>query len=273
MKTFMLGLIGSIFFSLSHAYALDSILVAPASPDDASVQRLHHEFRGALLDISVSVKSRHFIESELGQSFDDASMLDMIKMAKPFVENSSDRLILVELGLIKNQSPYPDPFLKAIDIKTGDMIAQSTTLPLLDENSDSIAAAAAALARSLEKRLDQAGYQTHLSDLKPWGGKAQILRLAFEGFDGCEQESAIGIIENEFPGVINIDLEKAPNHNYAIYQLNTTAQSQRIRKWIQLMMVETGMDIRTDYHIYVNNQTIRIKKPDAVRAFWLQCGS
>ncbi len=76
------------------------------------------------------------------------------------------------------------------------------------------------------------------------------------------------IIENEFPGVINIDLEKAPNHNYAIYQLNTTAQTQRIRKWIQLMMVETGMDIRTDYHIYVNNQTIRIKKPDAVRAFW-----
>ncbi len=91
MKTFMLGLIGSIFFSLSHAYALDSILVAPANPDDTSVQRLHHEFEGALLDIGISVKSRQFIESELGQSFDDASMLDMLKMAKmPFVENSSD---------------------------------------------------------------------------------------------------------------------------------------------------------------------------------------
>jgi hypothetical protein len=125
----------------------------------------------------------------------------------------------------------------------------------------------------LEKRLDRAGYQTNLSDVKPWGGKAHILRLAFEGFDGCEQEAAIQIIENEFPGVINIDLEKAPNHNYAIYQLNTTAQTQRIRKWIQLMMIETGMHLRTDYNIFVNNQTIRMKKPDAVRAFWFQCGS
>jgi hypothetical protein len=152
-------------------------------------------------------------------------------------------------------------------------VAQSTTLPLLDSDPDSLAAAAAALARSLEKRLDRAGYQTNLSDVKPWGGKAHILRLAFEGFDGCEQEAAIQIIENEFPGVINIDLEKAPNHNYAIYQLNTTAQTQRIRKWIQLMMIETGMHLRTDYNIFVNNQTIRMKKPDAVRAFWFQCGS
>lgn len=273
MKTFIIGLIGSIFFSLSHASALDSILLAPATPDNAPVQRLHHEFRGALIDIGVNVKSRVFIESELGQPLNDASIIDILDMAKPYLAKSSDRLILVELGLMANNSPYPDPFLKAIDLKTGDIVAQSTTLPLLDSHPDSLAAAAAALARSLEKRLDLAGYQTNLSDVKPWGGKAHILRLAFEGFNGCEQEAAIQIIENEFPGVINIDLEKAPNHNYAIYQLNTTAQTQRIRKWIQRMMIETGMHLRTDYNIFVNNQTIRMKKPDAVKAFWFQCGS
>ena len=186
MKTFIIGLLGSIFFSLSQASALDSILLAPATPDNASVQRLHHEFRGALLDIGVNVKSRVFIESELGQPINDASIIDILDMAKPYLAKSSDRLILVELGLMTNNSPYPDPFLKAIDLKTGDIVAQSTTLPLLDSDTDSLAAAAAALARSLEKRLDRAGYQTNLSDVKPWGGKAQMLRLAFEGFDGCE---------------------------------------------------------------------------------------
>lgn len=273
MKTFIIGLIGSIFFSLSHCLALDSILLAPASSNNSDIKRLHHELESALLDIGVSIKSRVFIENELGQSLDASSINEILSVTRPYAESLPDTIILVQLGLIANNTPYPDPFLKAIDMKTGHIIAQSTTLPLLDNNAESISAAAAALARSLERKLQQAGYQTNLSDIKPWGGKAQILRLSFEGFDGCEQEAAIQIIENEFPGVININLEKAPNPNYAIYQLNTTAQTQRIRKWLQLMFVETGMNIRTDYNIFINNQNIRLKKPDAVKAFWFQCDS
>lgn len=273
MRTFIIGLLANIFFSLSYAQALDSVLLAPASTKTMPLERLHHELEAALLDIGVSVKSRTFIENELDQSLNNASIADIINIAKPYAEGLPDSLILVQIGLIENNSPYPDPYLKAIDLKTGDVVAQSTTLPLLDTSSNSIAAAAAALARSLEKRLEKAGYETHISDVKPWGGKAQLLRLSFEGFDGCEQEAAIQIIENEFPGVINIDLEKAPNHNYAIYQLNTTAQTQRIRKWLQLMMVETGLRLGDDYNIYVNNQNIRLKKPDIVEIFWFQCGS
>src|SRR6056300_118082 len=102
MKTFIIGLLGSIFFSLSHASALDSILLAPATPDNVSVQRLHHEFRGALIDIGVNVKSRVFIESELGQPLSDASIIDILDLAKPYLAKSTDRLILVELGLMEN---------------------------------------------------------------------------------------------------------------------------------------------------------------------------
>lgn len=273
MRTFIIGLLANIFFSLSYAQALDSVLLAPASTKTMPIERLHHELEAALLDIGVSVKSRMFIENELEQSLNNTSITDIINIARPYAVSMPDHLILVQVGLIENNSPYPDPYLKAIDMKTGEIVAQSTTLPLLDANSNSIAAAAAALARSLEKRLDKAGYEMHISDIKPWGGKAHLLRLSFEGFDGCEQEAAIQIIEDEFPGIVNIDLEKAPNHNYAIYQVNTTAQTQRIRKWLQLMMVETGLRLGTDYNIYVNNQTIRIKKPDVVETFWFQCGS
>ncbi|MDA0307319.1 MAG: hypothetical protein O2832_01195 [Proteobacteria bacterium] len=280
MKTIIITIFGIIFFSLNHASALDRVMIVSGDASDVSESsvdadilfRLEHEFRAALLDLGISVTNPLYIEQELGVSLDGADIDDILPKLIPYLANSDDSIILLELGLIRGTTAFADPFVLATDAKTGQIMAQATTLPLLQTDSNNITAAAAALARSLERRLQQNGYQTSLADVKPWGGKAHTLRLAFEGFNGCEQETILNIIENEFPGFIGADLEKAPNPNYAIYQLQTTAQTQRIRKWLQLVMVEAGMSPDYDYRLFVSQENLRLKKPDHLRSFYFQCG-
>jgi len=280
MKTIIFTIFGIIFFSLNHASALDRVMIvsgdatqaAETSADTDILMRLEHEFRAALLDLGISVTNPLYIEQELGAPLDGADMDDILPKLMPYLAASEDSIILVELGLLRGPATFADPYVMATDAKTGHIIAQATTLPLLQIERNNIAAASAALARSLERRLQQNGYQTSLGDIKPWGGKAQTLRLAFEGFNGCEQETILNIIENEFPGFLGADLEKAPNPNYAIYQLQTTAQTQRIRKWLQLVMVEAGMSPDDDYRLFVSQDNLRLKKPDHLRSFYFQCG-
>ncbi len=280
MKTLIFAILGIIFFSLNHAMALDRVMIVSghqmvASNNDADaaiLHRLEHEFRAALLDLGISVTNPAYIEQEVEVSLDGADMDDILTILIPYLATNDDSIILVELGLLKGATAFADPYLLATDAKTGQIIAQATTLPLLRVESNNIAAAAAALARSLERRLQQNGYQTSLGDIKPWGGKAQSIRLAFEGFNGCEQETILNIIENEFPGFIGATLDKAPNPNYAIYELQTTAQTQRIRKWLQLVMVEAGMSPDYDYRLFVSADNLRLKKPDHLRSFHFQCG-
>ena len=280
MKTIIFTIFGIIFFSLNHASALDRVMIVSGDATQASetsadadiLRRLEHEFQAALLDLGVSVTNPIYMEQELGASLDGEGMDAILPKFISYLAASDDSIVLVELGLLRGASAFADPYLVATDAKTGQIMAQATTLPLLQAESSNITAAAAALARSLERRLQQNGYQTSIADVKPWGGKAQTLRLAFEGFNGCEQETILGIIENEFPGFIGADLEKAPNPNYAIYQLQTTAQTQRIRKWLQLVMVEAGMSPDDDYRLFVSAENIRLKKPDHLRSFYFQCG-
>ena len=105
------------------------------------------------------------------------------------------------------------------------------------------------------------------------GGAARNFRIALEGFDACDQQALLTTMEEEFPGFLGLELEKAPNPTYAIYRYETTATKERLRKWVQLLIAENGAWQTDEVRIYVQKDNFRLQKIKGVRIFRSLCGN
>lgn len=250
---------------------IDSLLVIPATAGDSpaltSLQaRLEFAAGAALMDIGILPLDANFIpvpdvdgpNSSIGN--DRARPLALLRQ---LAAERSGRLLAVEIALLTSAGTetLPVPAASVIDVASGQLVARSSTLPILEPDSDlAISAAAAALTRALAHQLEQHGYVLSAAARKPWGGRATQYRLALEGFDLCERRGLLATMETEFPGFLSIELVKAPNPTFAVYLYDSTATAQRLQKWLEQLMVSYGLASSATSRLLVNDDSIRIQK-------------
>jgi hypothetical protein len=204
---------------------------------------------------------------------------EMITALQRYDAEREGRLLIMEVSTTPDLAvpELINPLVSMIDVETGLNTGIVTTLSILPPfDQPGISAAAAALARSIARRMDDNGYRVKPGKIKPWGGPAQSIRLALEGFGGCEQQALLTIMEEEFPGFMGMELEKAPNPTYAIYQYETTATKQRLKKWLQLLMTEnrakTATGVSNNVRLYIQKDDFRLQKVTDTVIFTAQCG-
>ena len=154
---------------------------------------------------------------------------DILASLRRIAEQRTGRLLVVEIDLLttSDAASHPVPAASVVDVGSGRLVARTTTLPLLEpDNRLEIAAAAAALARTLARQLEQHGYVLSDAAIKPWGGRATEYRLSLEGYELCERQGLLAVMEREFPGFLSIELVKAPNPDFAV---TTDRASQTMR--------------------------------------------
>ena len=148
-----------------------------------------------------------------------------------------------------------------VDVGSGRLVARTTTLPLLEpDNRLEIAAAVAALARTLARQLEQHGYVLSDAAIKPWGGRTTEYRLSLEGYELCERQDVLAVMEREFPGFLSIELVKAPNPDFAVYLYRSTATGQRLQKWLEQLMVSYRIAPAASSRVLVKDDSIRVQK-------------
>jgi len=227
----------------------------------------------ALADLGITPIDPRFT---IAPNLDDSSLTQtMISALQEYDSEQPGRLIIMEVSAVADASnpALLVPRVAMIDGGSGATLAMVTTLPILPPfNWQSIDAGAVALARSIAKRLEDGGYKVKPGKTKPWGGPARKIRLALEGFDGCEQQAILTTMEDEFPGFLGMELEKAPNPTYAIYAYETTASKERLKKWIQLLMAENGVQRTDSVRLYVQRDDFRLQKVTDSSIFISWCG-
>jgi len=250
---------------------IDSLLVIPANAGDSpalkSLQaRLEFAAGAALIDIGILPLDANFIpvpdvdRPSLSIGNDRARPLALLRQ---LAAERSGRLLAVEIALLTSAGTetLPVPAASVIDVASGRLVARSSTLPILEPESDlAISAAAAALTRALAHQLEQHGYVLSAVARKPWGGRATQYRLALEGFDLCERRGLLATMETEFPGFLSIELVKAPNPTFAVYLYDSTATAQRLQKWLEQIMVSYGLASSATSRLLMNDDSIRIQK-------------
>jgi hypothetical protein len=204
---------------------------------------------------------------------------EMIEALQLYDAERTGRLLILEVSVTPDMAnpELMTPIVSMIDVKSGLIPSIVTTLPvLIPLDHASINAAATALARSVAMRMDENGYIVKPSKIKPWGGAARNVRLALEGFNGCEQQVLLTIMEEEFPGFLGIELEKAPNPDYSIYNYHTTATKQRLNKWVRLMIAENrarmSRSTSDKVRLYVQKEGLRLQKIKNTVIFRAECG-
>jgi len=271
--------------ALASEGATDSLLVMPTavsgSGDDHDRLRARLEFAAgaALMDVGILPVDPDFVTvpADSGTSADialETRQARLLAILKTMAARDDNRLIVVEIDLLASglSGSQPVPAASATDVGTGRLIGRTSTLPLLEPESDmAIMAAAAALMRSLARQLEQNGYVLSAASQKPWGGRATQYRLSLEGFDLCERRELLTTIENEFPGFLSLDLVKAPNPTFAVYLYTSTATGQRLQKWLEQMMISYGTFADPASRILVNDDSIRIQKDRKVRIYSPLC--
>ena len=148
---------------------VDSLLVIPAASSDggAANENLgkHIEFAlgEALMEIGILPLAVDFLtipisENATGATTDANGEADILASLRQIAEQRTGRLLVVEIDLLttSDTAPHPVPAASVVDVGSGRLVARTTTLPLLEpDNRLEIAALAAALARTLARRLDQ----------------------------------------------------------------------------------------------------------------------
>ncbi len=243
---------------------VDSLLVIPAASSEggAATENLgrHIEFAlgEALMEIGILPLASDFLT--ITDANGDA---DILVNLRRIAEQRTGRLLVVEIGLLttSDAAPHPVPAASVVDVGSGRLVARTTTLPLLEpDNRLEIAAAAAALARTLARQLEQHGYVLSDAAIKPWGGRATEYRLSLEGYELCERQDVLAVMEREFPGFLSIELVKAPNPDFAVYLYRSTATGQRLQKWIEQLMVSYRIAPAASSRVLVKDDSIRVQK-------------
>ncbi len=243
---------------------VDSLLVIPAASSEggAATENLgrHIEFAlgEALMEIGILPLASDFLT--ITDANGDA---DILVRLRRIAEQRTGRLLVVEIDLLttSDAASHPVPAASVVDVGSGRLVARTTTLPLLEpDNRLEIAAAAAALARTLARQLEQHGYVLSDAAIKPWGGRATEYRLSLEGYELCERRDVLAVMEREFPGFLSIELVKAPNPDFAVYLYRSTATGQRLQKWIEQLMVSYRIAPAASSRVLVKDDSIRVQK-------------
>ena len=243
---------------------VDSLLVIPAASSEggAATENLgrHIEFAlgEALMEIGILPLASDFL------TITDANGgVDILASLRQIAEQRTGRLLVVEIDLLttSHTAPHPVPAASVVDVGSGRLVARTTTLPHLEpDNRLEIAAAAAALARTLARQLEQHGYVLSDAAIKPWGGRTTEYRLSLEGYELCERQGLLAVMEREFPGFLSIELVKAPNPDFAVYLYRSTATGQRLQKWIEQLMVSYRIAPAASSRVLVKDESIRVQK-------------
>ena len=243
---------------------VDSLLVIPAASSEggAATENLgrHIEFAlgEALMEIGILPLASDFLT--ITDANGDA---DILVSLRRIAEQRTGRLLVVEIDLLttSDAASHPVPAASVVDVGSGRLVARTTTLPLLEpDNRLEIAAAAAALARTLARQLEQHGYVLSDAAIKPWGGRTTEYRLSLEGYELCERQGLLAVMEREFPGFLSIELVKAPNPDFAVYLYRSTATGQRLQKWIEQLMVSYRIAPAASSRVLVKDESIRVQK-------------
>ena len=243
---------------------VDSLLVIPAASSEggAATENLgrHIEFAlgEALMEIGILPLASDFLT--ITDANGDA---DILVSLRRIAEQRTGRLLVVEIDLLttSDAASHPVPAASVVDVGSGRLVARTTTLPLLEpDNRLEIAAAAAALARTLARQLEQHGYVLSYAAMKPWGGRTTEYRLSLEGYELCERQDVLAVMEKEFPGFLSIELIKAPNPDFAVYLYRSTATGQRLQKWIEQLMVSYRIAPAASSRVLVKDDSIRVQK-------------
>lgn len=243
---------------------VDSLLVIPAAPSEggAATENLgrHIEFAlgEALMEIGILPLASDFLT--ITDANGDA---DILVSLRRIAEQRTGRLLVVEIDLMttSDAASHPVPAASVVDVGSGRLVARTTTLPLLEpDNRLEIAAAAAALARTLARQLEQHGYVLSDAAIKPWGGRTTEYRLSLEGYELCERQGLLAVMEREFPGFLSIELVKAPNPDFAVYLYRSTATGQRLQKWLEQLMVSYRIAPAASSRVLVKDDSIRVQK-------------
>ena len=243
---------------------VDSLLVIPAASSEggAATENLgrHIEFAlgEALMEIGILPLASDFLT--ITDANGDA---DILVSLRRIAEQRTGRLLVVEIDLLttSDAASHPVPAASVVDVGSGRLVARTTTLPLLEpDNRLEIAAAAAALARTLARQLEQHGYVLSDAAIKPWGGRTTEYRLSLEGYELCERQDVLAVMEREFPGFLSIELVKAPNPDFAVYLYRSTATGQRLQKWIEQLMVSYRIAPAASSRVLVKDDSIRVQK-------------
>jgi len=260
---------------------LDSLLIIPAVNDNADLDslqtRLEFAAGAAFMEISILPIDPDFMPVPTKDGDNSAAgdhRFQRLQVLRQVAAQRLGRLLAVELDLLTSAEPdnLPVPAASVVDVESGQLVARTSTLPILEpENDMAIAAAAASLTRTLARQLEQNGYVLSVAAKKPWGGRTTQYRLALEGFDLCERRGLLATLESEFPGFVSIDLVKAPNPSFAVYLYASTATSQRMQKWLEQLMVSYGLASSPTSRLLVNDDSIRIQKDRATRIYSPLC--
>ena len=243
---------------------VDSLLVIPAASSEggAATENLgrHIEFAlgEALMEIGILPLASDFLT--ITDANGDA---DILVSLRRIAEQRTGRLLVVEIDLLttSDAASHPVPAASVVDVGSGRLVARTTTLPLLEpDNRLEIAAAAAALARTLARQLEQHGYVLSDAAIKPWGGRTTEYRLSLEGYELCERQGLLAVMEREFPGFLSIELVKAPNPDFAVYLYRSTATGQRLQKWLEQLMVSYRIAPAASSRVLVKDDSIRVQK-------------
>ena len=243
---------------------VDSLLVIPAASSEggAATENLgrHIEFAlgEALMEIGILPLASDFLT--ITDANGDA---DILVRLRRIAEQRTGRLLVVEIDLLttSDAASHPVPAASVVDVGSGRLVARTTTLPLLEpDNRLEIAAAAAALARTLARQLEQQGYVLSDAAIKPWGGRTTEYRLSLEGYELCERQGLLAVMEREFPGFLSIELVKAPNPDFAVYLYRSTATGQRLQKWLEQLMVSYRIAPAASSRVLVKDDSIRVQK-------------
>jgi len=172
---------------------LDSLLIIPAVNDNADLDslqtRLEFAAGAAFMEISILPIDPDFMPVPEKDGDDSAAgdhRFQRLQVLRQVAAQRLGRLLAVELDLLTSAEPdnLPVPAASVVDVESGQLVARTSTLPILEpENDMAVAAAAASLTRTLARQLEQNGYVLSAAAKKPWGGRTTQYRLALEGFD------------------------------------------------------------------------------------------
>ncbi len=272
-------LVPSCFVFSAHAKDYDEIIVlndyAGTSHElkNSVIDKLSASLKMALSELEIThIDPRFSMSADFSENQITSEMAEALK---EYEEGQAGRLLVIEVSAAFDIA-MPElivPRVSITDVGTGSIVAVVTTLPILPPfNLPNIDAGAAALARSIAKRLDESGYIVGAGRAKPWGRTPISVRIALEGFAACDQQALLTTIEEEFPGFLGLELEKAPNPTYAIYKYETTASKERLKKWVQLLIAENGAWRRDVVRLYVQGDDFRLQKNQDSTLFKSLCG-
>ncbi len=256
---------------------IDKVIILPTplsdigdTPDPLQ-KRLEFAMGEAMMEIGILPLAADFLSIP---AFGDVQQTDILAVLRAASAQHSGRLLAVKIDLLTSvdSEPHPVPAASVIDIGTGQLVARTSTLPLLESNDRlEITASAGALARALARQLEQNGYVISAAAKKPWGGRANDYRVSVEGFDLCERRELLTTMEKEFPGFLSLELVKAPNPTFAVYVYRSTATGQRLQKWLEQLMVSYRIAPYTSSRILAKDSNIRVQKDRSHKIYSALC--